>query len=53
MYTQLLKEALLEIEDDDVKSIKELVEYCRLESDASPTTIEMIEREYRNHTAIW
>ncbi|CAF4226862.1 unnamed protein product, partial [Rotaria sordida] len=35
MYTQLLKEALLEIEDDDAKSIKELVEYCRLHSDAS------------------
>ncbi|CAF4995967.1 unnamed protein product, partial [Rotaria sp. Silwood1] len=53
MYTQLLKEALLQIEDDDAKSIKELVEYCRLQSDASPTTTEMIEREYRNHTAIW
>ncbi|CAF5146124.1 unnamed protein product [Rotaria sp. Silwood1] len=33
MYTQLLKEALLEIEDDDVKSIKDLVEYCRLQDD--------------------
>ncbi|CAF1458225.1 unnamed protein product [Rotaria sordida] len=53
MYTQLLKEALLEIEDDDAKSIKELVEYCRLHSDASGVTLEKIEREYRNHTPIW
>ncbi|CAF4737393.1 unnamed protein product, partial [Rotaria sp. Silwood2] len=29
MYTQLLKEALLDIDDDDAKSIKELAEYCR------------------------
>ncbi|CAF1464400.1 unnamed protein product, partial [Rotaria sp. Silwood1] len=53
MYTQLLKEALLEIEDDDVKSIKELVEYCRLQSDASEKTLEKIEQEYRNHSPIW
>ncbi|CAF4640501.1 unnamed protein product, partial [Rotaria sp. Silwood2] len=53
MYTQLLKEALLDIEDDDAKSIKELAEYCRLQDDASPKTIEMIEQEYLNHTPIW
>ncbi|CAF4651435.1 unnamed protein product, partial [Rotaria sp. Silwood2] len=53
MYTQLLKEALLNIEDDDAKSIKELAEYCRLQDSASPKTIEMIEREYRNHSPIW
>ncbi|CAF5143364.1 unnamed protein product, partial [Rotaria sp. Silwood1] len=53
MYTQLLKEALLEIEDDDVKSIKELVEYCRLQDDVSKTTLDKIEREYRNHSPIW
>ncbi|CAF3389811.1 unnamed protein product [Rotaria socialis] len=33
MYTQLLKESLLEIEDNDEKSIKEFVDYCRLQSD--------------------
>ncbi|CAF4094716.1 unnamed protein product, partial [Rotaria sordida] len=53
MYTQLLKEALLEIEDDDAESIKELVEYCRRHSDASEITLEKIEREYRDHTPIW
>ncbi|CAF4085820.1 unnamed protein product, partial [Rotaria sordida] len=53
MYTQLLKEALLEIEDDDAKSIKDLVEYCHLHSDASEITLEKIEREYHNHTPIW
>ncbi|CAF5091850.1 unnamed protein product, partial [Rotaria sp. Silwood1] len=49
MYTQLLKEALLEIEDDDVKSIKELIEYCRLQTDASEITLKKIEEEYRNY----
>ncbi|CAF3287348.1 unnamed protein product [Rotaria sp. Silwood2] len=53
MYTQLLKEALLDIEDDDAKSIKEFSEYCCLQDSASLKTIEMIEREYRNHTSIW
>ncbi|CAF1447323.1 unnamed protein product [Rotaria sordida] len=53
MYTQLLKEAFLEIEDDDTKSIKELVEYCRLHSDASEKTLKMIEEEYRDHAPIW
>ncbi|CAF4004175.1 unnamed protein product [Rotaria sordida] len=53
MYTQLLKEALLEIEDDDTKSIKELVDYCRLQGDVSEKTLEKIEKEYRNHTPIW
>ncbi|CAF4153957.1 unnamed protein product [Rotaria sordida] len=53
MYTQLLKEAFLEIKDDDAKSIKELVDYCRLHSDASSITLEKLEREYRHHTPIW
>ncbi|CAF4037958.1 unnamed protein product, partial [Rotaria sordida] len=52
MYTQFLKEALLEIEDDDTKSIKEFVEYCRLQGDVSEKTLEKIEREYRDHTPI-
>ncbi|CAF5093258.1 unnamed protein product, partial [Rotaria sp. Silwood1] len=53
MYTQLLKEALLEIEDDDVKSIKDLVEYCRLQNDVDEDEIKLVEREYRDHTPIW
>ncbi|CAF5043094.1 unnamed protein product, partial [Rotaria sp. Silwood1] len=53
MYTQLLKEALLEIEDDDVKSIKDLVEYCRLQDDIDEGQIRKVENEYRNHTPIW
>ncbi|CAF4441201.1 unnamed protein product [Rotaria sp. Silwood2] len=53
MYTQFLKEALLDIEDDDANSIKELVEYCRLQGDASEKTIEKIEEEYHNHSPIW
>ncbi|CAF1373514.1 unnamed protein product [Rotaria sp. Silwood1] len=53
MYTQLLKEALLEIEDDDVKSIKDLVEYCRLQNDVDEDEIKKVQREYRNQTPIW
>ncbi|CAF1432424.1 unnamed protein product [Rotaria sordida] len=53
MYTQLLKETLLEIEDDDRTSIKELVDYCRLQDAAPDKKLEKIEREYRHHTPIW
>ncbi|CAF0852822.1 unnamed protein product [Rotaria sordida] len=53
MYTQLLKEAILEIEDDDAKSIKDLVTYCREQEDISEDQIKLIEREYRDHTPIW
>ncbi|CAF1363608.1 unnamed protein product, partial [Rotaria sp. Silwood1] len=53
MYTQLLKEALLEIEDDDKKSIEDLVDCCRLEHDVPEDEIKKIEREYRAHTPIW
>ncbi|CAF5034287.1 unnamed protein product, partial [Rotaria sp. Silwood1] len=53
MYTQLLKEALLEVEDDDVKSIKDLVEYCRLQNDVDEDEIKKVQREYRNQTPVW
>ncbi|CAF1363993.1 unnamed protein product [Rotaria sordida] len=53
MYTQLLKEAVLEIEDDDAKSIKDLVEYCRLQNDIDDDEIKKVQREYRDHTPIW
>ncbi|CAF4276711.1 unnamed protein product, partial [Rotaria sp. Silwood2] len=47
MYTQFLKETLLDIEDDDAKSIKELAEYCRLESNASEQTLESPPPQHR------
>ncbi|CAF1531575.1 unnamed protein product [Rotaria sordida] len=53
MYTQLLKEALLEIEDDDRKSLKDLAEYCREQDDILEDQIKQVENEYRNHTPIW
>ncbi|CAF1264232.1 unnamed protein product [Rotaria sordida] len=53
MYTQLLKEALLEIEDDDRKSLKDLTEYCREQDDILEDQIKQVENEYRNHTPIW
>ncbi|CAF4574991.1 unnamed protein product, partial [Rotaria sp. Silwood2] len=53
MYTQLLKEALLDIEDDDAKSIKELIDNCRLQGNASEATLNKMEEEYRSHSSIW
>ncbi|CAF4717250.1 unnamed protein product [Rotaria sp. Silwood1] len=56
MYTQLIKEALLEINDDedgDNKSIREFAEYCRLQNDIATDEIESVEREYHQHTPIW
>ena len=53
MYTQLLKEAILQIEDDDAKSLKELADYCRNQGDISEDKIALVEREYRSHTPIW
>ncbi|CAF4282200.1 unnamed protein product, partial [Rotaria sp. Silwood2] len=52
-YTQLLKEALLKIEDDDTKSIKEFVDYCRLQDDITEDEINKVELEYHHHTPIW
>ena len=53
MYTQLLKEAILQIEDDHEKSMEEFVAYCRRQKDPSPLTIEKIENEYPHHSPIW
>ena len=53
MYTQLLKEAILQIEDDDKKSLKELADYCRSQDDISANQIVKLEKEYRSHTPIW
>ncbi|CAF1418916.1 unnamed protein product [Rotaria sp. Silwood1] len=53
MCTELLNEALLEVEDDDAKSIKDLADYCRLQNDISEGQIKQVESEYRNHTPIW
>ena len=53
LYTQLLKEAILQIEDDDNKSLEELGHYCRQEEGIPEKEIVKIEREYRSHTPIW
>ena len=53
MYTQLLKEAILQIEYDDAKSLTELAEYCRSEEGFPENQIVQFEKEYRSHTPIW
>ena len=53
MYTQLLKEAILQIEDDHEKSIKEFADYCRDQNSLSPLTIKKITEEFFDHSPIW
>ncbi|CAF4475970.1 unnamed protein product [Rotaria sp. Silwood2] len=53
MYTQLLNEIFLKIDDDDDKSVTELVEYCRLRGDITKDYIDKVEQEYCLHTPIW
>ena len=53
VYTQLLKEAILQIEDDDKKSLKELADYCRNQGDIDENQITKLEKEYRSHSPIW
>jgi tetratricopeptide (TPR) repeat protein len=52
MYTQLFKEILLEVGDDDRESIKGLVDYCR-EQNIDSSLIAKFEAEYCLHTPIW
>ncbi|CAF1430534.1 unnamed protein product, partial [Adineta ricciae] len=55
MYTQLLKEVLLEIEYDE-KAKTELVEFCREQFHNNPHELGIInefERDYHLHTPIW
>ena len=53
MYTQLLKEAILQIEYDDAKSLKELADFCRHQGDIDEYEINKLEKEYRSQTPIW
>jgi tetratricopeptide (TPR) repeat protein len=56
MYTQLFKEILLDINDDDETSIKELAGYCREKYKDNPVelkNIDQFEKEYRQHPPIW
>ncbi|CAF4597661.1 unnamed protein product, partial [Rotaria sp. Silwood2] len=53
MYTKLLKEVLLEIEDDNKKSIQELAAYCREQDKIPKCQIEELECEYSDHSPIW
>ena len=52
-YTQLLKEAILQIEDDHEKSIKEFADYCLDQGSLNPLTIKKITEDYFNHSPIW
>jgi hypothetical protein len=56
MYGQLFKEILLDIDDDNERSIKELAEYCREKyagNAAELKRIDQFEQEYGQHPPIW
>jgi hypothetical protein len=53
MYTQLLKETFLKLDDDNDKSVKELIDYCRLQGDITKQQIDKVEQEYSLHKPIW
>ncbi|CAF2078155.1 unnamed protein product [Rotaria magnacalcarata] len=53
MYAHLLKEALLEINDNDTKHIKELSDYCRLQDNISNDELDKIATDYYRFTPIW
>ena len=57
MYSQLLKEILLEIDaEDDARALEELIDYCRHLYVDNPSELEKVnqlEREYNLHSPIW
>jgi tetratricopeptide (TPR) repeat protein len=56
MYSQLFKEVLLDITDNDERSIKELAKYCRekySDNELELKKIDQFEQEYRQHSPIW
>ena len=56
MYTQLLKEILVDIKYDKKKSIKDFADYCRkffANNDKELTMIEKFERKYSKYSPIW
>lgn len=54
MYTQLLKEILLEIEHDG-ESIEDLITFCRTQYSNNKGSLEKIRKmkDYRHHIPIW
>jgi tetratricopeptide (TPR) repeat protein len=52
MYTQILKEIVLELDYDYELSIQKLVTYCR-DQNVDTREILKFELEYRSHTPIW
>lgn len=55
MYTQLLKETLIEMLHDD-KEMTELAEFCREQFSNNPDTLQIVdelEQDYEKHQPIW
>jgi hypothetical protein len=52
MYSVLFKEIILDVDDDDAKSIQDLLVYCR-EQQVSESEINDFQREYCQRSPIW
>ncbi|CAF3888545.1 unnamed protein product [Rotaria sp. Silwood1] len=52
MYSQLFKEFMLEINEDDTKPLNDLVSYCRSQG-ISETELKNFQREYHQKSPIW
>ena len=56
MYTQLLREILVDMEYDGEKARKDFVEFCRQRYspwDCPPDRLDLFERTYKLHSPIW
>ncbi|CAF2847410.1 unnamed protein product [Rotaria sp. Silwood2] len=52
MYSVLFKEIILEIHEDDVKSVDQLVAYCS-KQDVAKSQLEYFQREYQHKSVVW
>ncbi len=52
MYSVLFKEIMLEVDDDDAKSIQDLLIYCR-QQQIPESDLKYFQREYQQRSPIW
>ena len=52
MYTVLFKEIILEIDEDDSKAMKQLVDYCR-KTNTDEKELSDFERRYHQKSPLW
>ena len=53
MYTVLFKEIILEINEDDSKAMRQLVDHCRKTGNADENELKNFERRYHQKSPVW